>query len=100
VLVTGAGGGIGSVLAGELATAGCHLCISDIDEAGLAKTQAACVQRGGGAARVIMVVADLRRREDIERLSRECIAAFGHVDILINNGAPAPQMRTQHAPAC
>ena len=36
--ITGAGSGIGRGLALELAAEGCHLALSDVDDAGLAET--------------------------------------------------------------
>jgi short-subunit dehydrogenase len=85
-LLTGAGGGIGAELALALASEGVHLCLTDRGASELNRTQAACVQAGGGAARVITVVADLMVREQREALVQECEAQFGHIDFLINNG--------------
>jgi NAD(P)-dependent dehydrogenase (short-subunit alcohol dehydrogenase family) len=63
-----------------------HLCLTDRGASALNRTQAACVQAGGGAARVVTVVADLTSREAREALVQECDAQFGRIDFLINNG--------------
>jgi hypothetical protein len=98
VLLTGAGGGLGGELACALAAEGCHLCLSDTNEQALQRAQARAVQQGGGAARVIAVPADLRARGDVERLARECEAAFGRIDILVNNGTPRTRATLHIAP--
>jgi NAD(P)-dependent dehydrogenase (short-subunit alcohol dehydrogenase family) len=36
--ITGAGSGIGRALSVELAARGCHIALSDVDEAGMAET--------------------------------------------------------------
>lgn len=44
--ITGAGSGMGRTLAVELARRGCHLALSDINEAGLVQTVKECVVHG------------------------------------------------------
>ena len=50
--ITGAGSGIGRGLALELAAEGCHLALSDVDDAGLAETVAMVEQATGASASV------------------------------------------------
>lgn len=77
VLVTGGGRGIGASIAQELAEAGARVAVS-------ARTQheveAVAADIGGVAA-----VADVSKREDVERMVAEVEAALGPIDLLVAN---------------
>lgn len=79
VVVTGASGGIGAAIATELGRRG--------DSLALAARTADALQRIAASIRspTHVVVADVTRRGDVERLRDDAIAAFGHVDVWINN---------------
>ena len=82
-IVGGASQGIGFAVARLLAAEGAHVAMvarrrERLDEA---------VARVGGRATAI--VADIRKAEDCERIVASAVAAFGRLDILVNNdGAP------------
>jgi NADP-dependent 3-hydroxy acid dehydrogenase YdfG len=78
-VITGASAGIGAATARALAAQGHALVLA----ARGADALAALAKELGGAAKV--VVADVTRREDVERIRDEALAAFGHVDVWINN---------------
>lgn len=46
-VITGAGGGLGSALARDLAERGCHLALVDISEEALEKTKASLSSKAG-----------------------------------------------------
>ena len=76
-IVTGAASGIGKAIAEHLAGAGARVVVADLnDQAG--REVAAAI---GG----IFVRADLARAEDCRQLVEQAAAAYGTVDILINN---------------
>ena len=79
IVITGASGGIGAALAEQLARAGHRVALSARREAELKSVASRC---GEGA---IAVPADVTRRADVERLRDRAIAAFGHVDVWVNN---------------
>ena len=81
-LVTGAGQGIGKASALGLARAGADLILVDINEGTLAETAAAVEAEG---RRVRAIRADLGSVADIDRMVSEGTAAFGRIDILLNN---------------
>jgi len=81
-LVTGAGQGIGKASALGLARAGADLILVDINEGTLAETAAAVEAEG---RRVRAIRADLGSVADIDRMVGEGTAAFGRIDILLNN---------------
>ena len=83
-IVTGAGSGIGRAIAVELARQGARVVAVDRNEAGGADTlrQVAAAGREGH-----LLVADVSRAPDAERIVDEAVRVFGRLDALINNAA-------------
>ena len=82
VLVTGAGGAIGSVIAASLAERGARLAIQDISEQKLAPV-AASVSAAGSTP--VTLVTDLSSAETAGDTVRQAHAALGGLDVLINS---------------
>ena len=76
-LVTGGSVGIGRAIAESLIGAGAKVAITGRDQAKLGRTAEAI----GAHA----IQADVSQEADVERTYRELLAAFGDLDILINN---------------
>lgn len=90
-LVTGAGRGIGRGIALELAKLG-HAVI--VNYAGNATTAEECVElvrQAGGEG--LTAQADISSSEDRDRLVQKVLAAYGRVDLLVNNAGVAPAAR-------
>lgn len=89
-LVTGGSKGLGKAMARGFAEAGADVIISSRSENEL---RAALDEILTGTDRKgKYVVADMSRREDIDRLARAALEPFGRVDILVNNaGTNEPQ---------
>ncbi|MBK6553317.1 MAG: SDR family oxidoreductase [Rhodocyclaceae bacterium] len=83
VIITGGGGGIGRPTARMLAVAGARVIVSDVREDAARMTRDYVVENGGEA---IAVPADITREEDVRELVAAAVAAFGGVDVLVNNG--------------
>jgi 3-oxoacyl-[acyl-carrier protein] reductase len=82
-LVTGAGSGIGKASAIRLAEAGAAVTINYYrNEAGAEDAKQTILAAGG---RAIAVQADVRRSDEVERLVKATVEAFGPIDILVNN---------------
>lgn len=84
-VVTGGGspeGGIGRSIAVTLAGEGAKVCVVDLDE-GRAEATAQEIRNAGGEAAVTL--GDVSNPDECRRIVRECVAAFGGVDILVNN---------------
>ena len=81
-LITGAGGGIGSVTAELFAREGAHVIVTDKDEH---RTQAAAetIAKAGGAATEIVM--DVTNGEQVESVFRTVDERFGRLDVLVNN---------------
>ena len=79
VVVTGASAGIGEAIAVELGHRG--------DSLVLAARTADALERVASqvGTRTHIVMADVTRRADVERIRDEAIRAFGRVDVWINN---------------
>ena len=80
-LVTGAASGLGRATALKLAQAGAHLCIVDVNAAGLEETAA---QVQGHGVEVLARAADLAARENCLDAVAATVAAFGRLDALCN----------------
>lgn len=85
-LITGAAGGIGRALAFQLAAAGAHLWLVDVDREAL--EQLAEELRSNGRDVVISAV-DLTDRAAIESLGNAVITRWRGLDLLINNAGVA-----------
>ncbi len=81
-LITGAGAGIGRATALRFAKEGACVVASDMDEAGINET-ARLVAEAGGTAQV--VTGSVTARADVQKMVDTALAAFGRLDILINN---------------
>jgi len=81
-LVTGAGRGLGKAFALALAEAGADVAAVDVD-AETAATTAEEVRALG--RRAVAIQADLRRREESERMVAEVVSAWNGLDIGVNN---------------
>ncbi len=81
-LVTGASRGIGRAIATGLAAEGCNLAICSRGEEALEEA-AADMRRMN--VQVVAVPADVTVAEDIEKVVKEAIRAYGSVGILVNN---------------
>src|SRR5688572_4563355 len=81
-VVTGGSRGIGFAIADALATAGVSVAITGRDQAHLDKARKQLAVHGPA---IIAARADVRSAEDAERAIAEAAAAFGGLDILINN---------------
>lgn len=80
-VVTGAGSGIGRAIAERLAAEGACVVVADLNLEG---AQAVAHELGGPDV-AVAVEADVTSEEDIARLVRETVLAFGGVDLVVNN---------------
>jgi NAD(P)-dependent dehydrogenase (short-subunit alcohol dehydrogenase family) len=87
-VITGAGSGIGRATALSLASRGCHLALADIQEEGLAQTQAQAQALRAGV-RVSSHRLDVASREAVAALPAEVLIAHSRVDLLVNNAGVA-----------
>ncbi|NWW77280.1 RDHE2 dehydrogenase, partial [Climacteris rufus] len=83
VLITGAGSGIGRLLALKFARLGATLVLWDINEEGLNTTVR--LARENGAGRVQSYICDCSKRQDIYRVADQVKKEVGDVSILVNN---------------
>lgn len=81
-LVTGSTSGIGVGIAHVLAAEGVSVIIHGRDAARARQTADAIIAKGGKAA---IALGDLDTDEGADAVARDALAAFGQVDILINN---------------
>lgn len=83
-VVTGAAGGLGRAFALGFAEAGARVVVADINQGGIAET-AQMIRDAGGEAEAVTV--DVTSAASCTALAEAAAAAFGGVDILINNAA-------------
>ncbi|XP_002918385.1 epidermal retinol dehydrogenase 2 [Ailuropoda melanoleuca] len=83
VLITGAGSGLGRLLAIRFARLGSVLVLWDINKEGNEDTYR--MAREAGATRVYAYTCDCSQREDIYRVAKQVKKEVGDVSILINN---------------
>ena len=79
VVITGASGGIGAALAERMAARGASVVVVARREKELRAVAARC----GGRAHII--VGDMTRRDDVQRVVAETLARVGHIDVWVTN---------------
>ena len=90
-LVTGAGRGIGRGVALALGERGWAVVVNYRGNAEAAQETAQAVEAAGG--RALLIQADVAQTADRERLLAETLAAFGRIDMLVNNAGMGPRQR-------
>ncbi len=85
VLITGGSSGIGLASAIKIAEAGATTVICGRDEDKLAQAKKEIIAAVGKHAKVVTYSADIANMVDCERFTKELVADYGHVDVLINN---------------
>jgi 3-oxoacyl-[acyl-carrier protein] reductase len=83
-MVTGGARGIGIGIAKRLLEAGHDVALLDLDTSALAVAVAELRQRCG-SDRVTAAVANVTKRDEVERAVAEVTAKFGRIDVLVNN---------------
>ncbi|MEO7650572.1 MAG: SDR family oxidoreductase [Bryobacteraceae bacterium] len=93
-VITGVGAGIGEAIALRFAEEGARLVLNDIQERGGQATLEKVRAAGGDAT---LVVADIGGEDGARRISDGAAAAFGGLDILVNNAADFTQKNIETA---
>lgn len=87
ILITGAAGGFGRIIATESAKRGANIVACDINEEELNNTVTMIEQANGKA---VAVTANVAKIEDMKAAVDAGISNFGSLDILINNAGTMP----------
>jgi 3-oxoacyl-[acyl-carrier protein] reductase len=86
-IVTGSAKGIGKAIALAFAREGCNVVVSDVSEADCAQAVGEAEALGAGA---VGVKCDVSVPADAKALVEKAVAAFGSVDVLVNNAGIYP----------
>jgi NADP-dependent 3-hydroxy acid dehydrogenase YdfG len=79
VVITGASSGIGAALAETLAAEGAAVVLV------ARRADALRAVAGRCGDRALTIVADMTRRDDVQRVVREALGRFGQIDVWVNN---------------
>jgi 3-oxoacyl-[acyl-carrier protein] reductase len=88
-LVTGSGRNIGRATVLKLAAEGAHVIVNA--RSNQAEADAVANEARARGVKAISVIADVGKRDDVERMVGRAMSEFGRVDILISNAAVRPQ---------
>lgn len=84
VIITGAAGGLGRTFALAFAKEGAMVVASDINEKAAQET-VELIEKAGGKG--LAIKTDVSKELSTQDLAKQTIAAFGKIDILVNNAA-------------
>ncbi|ASR05338.1 SDR family oxidoreductase [Gordonia rubripertincta] len=87
IIITGAGGGFGKVIAQKCASRGAHIVGVDIDTDGLTAVVDDIVAAGGSAVAQVADVTDMAQMRSAATLAVE---KFGTIDVIVNNAGVMP----------
>ncbi|MFT3976100.1 MAG: SDR family oxidoreductase [Sphingomonas bacterium] len=87
IVVTGAGGGFGRLVAQKAAARGARVACGDIDGAA-AEATAESIRSNGGVA--IALAADVTQLDQVVALVRAGVEAHGKIDVMVNNAGIMP----------
>ena len=93
ILITGAGSGFGKLLAKKFGERGANLVLADINTEAL---ECVADELQGGQGTVITQTANIAKEDDHRALVDAAIAAFGGIDIAINNAGISQQSSILH----
>jgi 3-oxoacyl-[acyl-carrier protein] reductase len=82
-VVTGSGRGLGKSIALKLAQMGANIVLNDLE--GSDSIDAAAEEFKAAGYNVIVTKGDVRNAEDVEKMVKAAVEAFGRIDILVNN---------------
>ena len=85
VFLTGAGGGIGRLMAQKLGAMGAKLSLSDINLEGVNETRQILMNEGVPASNIHVMQLDVSKKTAITEAAESAKATFGYVTLLINN---------------
>ena len=87
IIITGAAGGFGRVVAQKAAALGARVVASDVLASDLEATVASIVEAGGEAE---ACVADVTNRSQMAALASRAVERFGAIDVIVNNAGVMP----------
>ena len=87
IVITGAGGGFGRLLAQKTAALGASVVASDVNEVELKLTADAVIAEGG---RIEAVVADVTDQKQMTQMAARAVERFGSIDVMVNNAGVMP----------
>lgn len=82
VIVTGAAKGIGRATVEQFAAAGARVALVDVHRANVEEAAASIDVKGQST---LVLVADVSKRDEVDRAVATCVATFGGIDVLVNN---------------
>ncbi len=87
IVITGAGGGFGRLVARKCTARGGRVVAADVDEDALQETVASI---DGASCRAIAVPTDVTRLDEMRTLAARAVSEFGAIDVMVNNAGTMP----------
>ena len=81
-IVTGGAGGLGRSMVATLAAAGANVVVASRNQENISKIADAINQKGQSA---LAIAVDITNEDQVDSLIEQTVAAFGSVDIIVNN---------------